>query len=57
MKYSIQVILTILCMAAFLPKLKAEEGEKVKWIYNYQEALEKACQTGQPIFLEFRCAP
>ncbi len=46
--------------AALLPNAWAgtsSEEETLEWLDNYGVAIEKAKQTGWPIFLEFRCAP
>ena len=32
-------------------------GDTLEWLDDYQEALARARDTGQPLLVEFRCAP
>jgi hypothetical protein len=43
-------------MALSVPE-KVTENDRLVWLDNYQEALKQSRATGNPIFLEFRCAP
>lgn len=34
-----------------------QDDETLEWLDDYDEAIALAKKTGQPVFLEFRCAP
>ena len=34
-----------------------QDEETLEWMDDYDEAIALAKKTGQPVFLEFRCAP
>ncbi len=34
-----------------------QDDETLEWMDDYDEAIALAKKTGQPVFLEFRCAP
>ena len=58
MPFSVKFLkLAVAALSFSLTAVFAEAEEKVRWLYNYEQALEEARQTGKPIFLEFRCAP
>ncbi len=50
------VVLLILGAAAAAIAQPAP-GDTLDWLDDYQEALARARETGQPLLVEFRCAP
>ena len=56
------VSLVSLSLSAKMSEVGAEsaivqDDETLEWMDNYDEAIALAKKTGQPVFLEFRCAP
>lgn len=51
--------LSVLCKTseAVAGRTIVQDEETLEWLDDYGEAVALAKQTGQPIFLEFRCGP
>jgi hypothetical protein len=50
---SLYAVLAFLFGCASAPAQTQEDG--IYWYGDYRQALQKAKETGKPIFLEFRC--
>ena len=47
----------LLGLATLCFVLGGQDGEGIRWLSNYQDALKEAKASGKPIFLEYRCEP
>ncbi len=54
---AVGLVVWLILGAAAAAVAQAAPGDALDWLDDYQEALARARETGQPLLVEFRCAP